>query len=430
MSPVTRSRRAPRPVLALADDLSGAAETAAALGLRSRLVLGPATVTSPARGEAVVIDLDTRRSPADEAARAVHTSLAAGTPGDAVLFKKVDSLLRGNLAAETAAYAVGAEAVVVAPALPVAGRTVRDGVVHLHGTPLHATDAWRAEPRPVPRSVPGSLGAVRTATVPLADVRAGVEALTDRLRSAVGDGRHPVCDAETQADLDAIAEAALQLGPGIRLLGAGGLAAALGRSLTAGLPYHPAEVEDPLSPGPSSDRPLLIVVGTAEPAAVAQIAQLTSDGVDHIALSPDMLGNTAGPPQLDVAPSGITVVSIDNSQGVKPGSGRRLVAALARTVAHVPMQADLVLTGGETARSVLDALGITQLTPVGQIHHGAVCAHSPDGRTVVTRPGSFGDAGSLLRIARALRPLHRNATPAPSATPAAQLPPVAQGEAL
>ncbi|QPP10329.1 four-carbon acid sugar kinase family protein [Streptomyces bathyalis] len=417
-------------MLALADDLSGAAETAAALGLRSRLVLGPATVAPPAGGEAVVIDLDTRRSPADEAARAVRTSLAAGSPDDAVMFKKVDSLLRGNLAAETAAYAEGAAAVVIAPALPVAGRTVLDGVMHLHGTPLHATNAWRAESAPVPRSIPGALGSLSTATVPLADVRAGTNVLIERLRAAVGDGRHPLCDAETQSDLDAIAEAALQLGPGIRLLGTGGLALALGRSLAAGRPSHPEEDESPLSPAASADRPLLIVVGTAEPGAVAQIAQLTSNGVGHIALPPDLLGNAAELPRLDVAPSGITVVSIDNSKGMSPCSGRRLVAALARTVADVPMQTDLVLTGGETARSVLDALGITQLTPVGQIHHGAVCAHSPDGRTIVTRPGSFGDADSLLRIARALRPLHRPQTPAPSPTLAAEPPPVAQGETL
>ncbi|WP_314173853.1 four-carbon acid sugar kinase family protein [Streptomyces winkii] len=429
MSPVTRSLRAPRPVLALADDLSGAAETAAALAVRSRLVLGPATVVPPERGEAVVVDLDSRWSSADEAARAVRTSLAAGTPDDAVLFKKADSLLRGNIAAEAAAYAAGAQAVVIAPALPVAGRTVLDGVVHLHGTPLHATDAWRAESGPVPRSVPDALGAIRTETVPLAGVRAGPDALAGRLRAIAADGGHPVCDAETQSDLDAVAAAALRLGPGFRLLGAGGLALALGRHLTEGRPHQQAEAGQSLSPRPQANRPLLIVVGTADPGAVAQIAQLTSNGVRHIALSPDALGK-AEPPRLDVVPSGITVVSIDNSRGVRPGSGRRLVTALARSVAGVPTRADLVLTGGETARCVLDALGITQLTPAGQIHHGAVCAYAPDGRTVVTRPGSFGDADSLLRIARALRPLPRPAPPAPSAAPAAQPSPVAQGEAL
>jgi 4-hydroxythreonine-4-phosphate dehydrogenase len=83
---------------------------------------------------------------------------------------------------------------------------------------------------------------------------------------------------------------------------------------------------------------------------------------------------------------------------------RRLVAALADTVADAAHDCDLVLTGGETARRVLDVLRVTDLRPVGQIHHGAVLSRTPDGRSVVTRPGSYGEADSLRRIVRALRP--------------------------
>ncbi|MFD8566682.1 nucleotide-binding domain containing protein [Streptomyces sp. NPDC059639] len=54
----------------------------------------------------------------------------------------------------------------------------------------------------------------------------------------------------------------------------------------------------------------------------------------------------------------------------------------------------------------MDALGVTELEPLGQIHHGAVLCATPDGRTVVTRPGSFGDADSLRHIVRALASAH------------------------
>ncbi|MFI6695029.1 four-carbon acid sugar kinase family protein [Streptomyces sp. NPDC050433] len=389
---------APRRVLALADDLSGAAETAAALHLPGRIVLGPAATEPPAEGEALVLDLDSRQLTAEEAARTVREAVRDVVPGT-VLIKKTDSLLRGNLAPEAAAYAQGADGLVIAPALPVAGRTVRDGVVHLHGIPLHATDAWRAETSPVPRSVAAALGDLRTASVPLAAVRAPRRDLTGRLHDLVEAGLRPVCDTETDADLDAITAAVLQLGPGIRLMGTGGLASALGRALgDADAPSRDSS--------PEGDRPLLIVVGTAEPIAVAQIAQLTEAGVRHIALPPDLLAEPGAALPLPVDPSGITVVSVDNSQGIRPGSARPVVAGLARSVAAVNRPADLVLTGGETARRVLDALGISRLRPVGQIHHGAVHCRTLDGRSVVTRPGSFGDTGSLLRIARALRPFH------------------------
>ncbi|MBE8477533.1 4-hydroxythreonine-4-phosphate dehydrogenase PdxA [Streptomyces justiciae] len=384
---------APRHLLALADDLSGAAETAVALGVPGgRIVLGPAPWSAPGNGEPVVVDLDTRSLPAADAARRVREALT-DVPTDTLVLKKVDSLLRGNLAAETSAFATGAEAVVVATALPALGRTVRGGVVHLDGFPLHTTGAWRAEAAAPPRSVAEALGDSRTTVISLDAVRGG--SLPRALRETIATGRLPLCDAETDADLDLIAETALACGPGVRLMGTGGLAAAVGR-LTA-----PA----PATAAPSvrrGRRPLLVVVGTAEPTAVAQIAQLTARGARHIAVPLDQ-------PLSDVRPSldgtsDVTVLSIDNTRGIQPGSALRAVLTLARLAADHARDADLVLTGGETARRVLDALDVRHLTALGQIHHGAVRAETPDGRHVVTRPGSFGDTDSLLRIAAALKP--------------------------
>ncbi|MGS2585974.1 four-carbon acid sugar kinase family protein [Streptomyces hebeiensis] len=417
----------PTAVLALADDLSGAAETAVALLLPGRIVLGPGDAAPPPAGEALVLDLDTRQLPGDEAARVVRTALRDVRAGT-VLIKKTDSLLRGNLAAEALAYAEGAEGLVIAPALPAAGRTVRDGVVHLHGAPLHTTDAWRAEPRPAPRSVAEALGPLATAPVPLAVVRGSGDDLTERLRRLLAAGTHPVCDAETDADLDAIAAAALRLGPGVRLLGTGGLAAALGRLVGRpdGVPgprpdETPPYGADAASPDvarnvservgtdrrrDATDRPLLVVVGTAEPGAVAQIAQLTAAGARHTVLSPELLARPGETVPLATEREGVTVVSIDTAEGIRHGAARRTAAGLGRAVAALAHPADLVLTGGETARRVLDSLGIGELRPVGQIHHGAVHSRTPDGRSVVTRPGSYGDTWSLLRIARALRPGH------------------------
>ncbi|MFD7898717.1 four-carbon acid sugar kinase family protein [Streptomyces sp. NPDC059743] len=440
-----RNGRAPCPVLALADDLSGAAETAAALRLPAWIVLGPGAVPPPDAGRVLIVDLDTRQRDAGEAARIVREAVRTAAAGT-VLIKKTDSLLRGNLAAETAAYAEGADGLVFAPALPVAGRTVRDGIVHLHGRPLHETDAWRAETRPVPRSVAEALGGIPTAVVPLAAVRSSLGDLTAQLRALMAAGLTPVCDSEADGDLDAIAAAALRLGPGARLMGTGGFAAALGRALAGadGPPKssgeflespEPSELPSEVAHGPSSGagpvparasevaRPLLVVVGTAEPGAVAQIAQLTAAGARHLALPVEFLTRSGAPVPLAVGPEdALTVVSVDNSEGIRPGSARHVVAGLARSVATVPYPADLVLTGGETARRVLDALGVSQLLPVGQIHHGAVHSRTPDGRSVVTRPGSYGDTGSLLRIARALRPHHPFAPAVPSGPPVAPVP--------
>ncbi|MEU9367638.1 four-carbon acid sugar kinase family protein [Streptomyces avermitilis] len=394
-------------VIALADDLSGAAETARALGGPVRLSLAAPDVAEIAAAHDLVVDLNTRHLPPAEAANVVRTALRAARTGPSrLLYKKVDSQLRGNLAAEAAVYAEGAQAVVIAPTLPAARRTVTGGVVHVNGVPLHRTDGWRAERAAAPRSLPEALSGLPVCTVPLDVVRSEPAVLDAEFRRIAASGAHPAADAETDADLDAVAAAALRLGPGFRLLGSGGLAAALGRALV-----RPATATPAPSPAQDSD-PLLFVVGTAEPGAVAQIAHLTALGAHHVPLDPaDLAAGTVSLPRTAVAPA-LTVFSIDGSAGLRPGAGRALSAALAALAAAYPGRPDLVLTGGETARTTLDALGIRELEPLGEIHHGAVHSRTPDGRRVVTRPGSYGAEDSLLRIAVALRPRLAAATAA------------------
>ncbi|GAA2283158.1 hypothetical protein GCM10010415_60720 [Streptomyces atrovirens] len=503
-------------VVALADDLSGAAEAAALLRLPARLVLHADDLgVSGADGEVVVVDLDSRylddeaaadavraavgavgtaaagRAPAgvradtdadDTASRAFRATNSRKPYGSPLWFKKCDSLLRGPVGAEAAAFAEGAEVLVIATALPAARRVVRGGVVLVDGVPLHECAAWRAEERAAPRSSAEALAPLPTADVPLETVRQGPIALAGRFRELAAHGRHPVCDAETDTDLTVIATAAALLGPGARLLGSGGLAAALGRRLaarrahgssagagptaarpratepfatrptgptaasvsaapsgdaepvsrpstagaaparsvmpsTAATPTVPAEasvrvaVEGGGSAGAEGvARPLLVVAGSAEPVVAEQIGRLVAAGARHLPLPPGELAGVEGVVLPELATGTVTVLSVDGSGGVRPGAARAVVAGLARAVSTVPGRPDLVLTGGETARRVLDSLGITTLRPVGEIHHGAVHCRTIDGRSVVTRPGSFGGPDSFVRIAAALRPSQQGVT--------------------
>ncbi|MGW5692636.1 nucleotide-binding domain containing protein [Streptomyces asiaticus] len=402
-----------------------------------------------------------------------------------------------------------------------------------------------------------ALGGLPTALIPLTTVRSSRPTLLTALRAAATAGRVAICDAETDADLDAIVGASLADGPGMRLVGSGGLALAVGRRLATafsatGVPATPGatgpaakdtgsptatapaapgttgsaataipaapgatgpvakdtespaatgpaapdavakDTESPTATGPAAPgaagslaaavggatvldtlgrgapdatgasalvtpaaaastdgpvapsastaaepdaapppsantgRPVLVVVGTAEPAAVEQVRRLVEDGASHQRLPLAGLLADGPPVRLPALTAAVTVVSLGASpkspgrtpsyeavplpspREAEPMSGRRLVHGLARAVraavaAHHGA-VDLVLTGGETARRVLDALAVTELDPVGQVHHGAVHLRTPDGRSVVTRPGSFGDPDSLRHIVQALRP--------------------------
>ncbi|MFD5316282.1 four-carbon acid sugar kinase family protein [Streptomyces sp. NPDC127098] len=417
-----------RRLLAIADDLSGAAETAAGLlsrTTRSRVLLvHPVTLRQEhadaprSPGEATVLDLDSRYLPPAPAADRVRAALAGVDPGTPVL-AKIDSLLRGNTAATAAALAEGGAPVLAAPALPAAGRTVRSGVVHLGDTPLHLTDAWRVETTAPPRSLADAFAPLPVELIDLGTVRAPRARLAAALATATAAGRLAACDAETDQDLDAIAGAALALPRAPRLIGAGGLAAALGRQLASDQAGGP-----PSLPPPRGDRPVLVVVGSAEPVTAAQISQLTADGAVHHALPSAALAAAVAPSPLGALPlaEDVTVLSV-----APTGTGERredpravvrgLAALAAATVAAAPRPVDLVLTGGETARRVLETLAVHELEPRGQIHHGAVLSRTRDERSVVTRPGSFGGPDSLRRIVRALRPGSPTASPTAPTTP-------------
>lgn len=403
--PITESL----PQVIIADDLSGAAEAAAVVGPGTRVVLGTVGELRAAGG-VLVVDLDTRAQ-TSRVVRARHRDvldrIAAGSP----VVKKIDSLLRGDLATEIASLVERDRFVVLAPALPTLGRVTVGGVVQQGGVPLDRTDLWAAEARPAPPSIADALGGLRTAAVSLASVRG--EALAEELAraraNAVGVA---ICDAETDDDLERIAAAAVGLGDGIALAGS----SALVRATWVKAPSHPSESSRaPWSPASSR---CLTIVGTAASRAREQAVVLAEESGAHLVevklaelldADPTPLEHRA----LDLADtlrSGDLVVVVEP---LRPGTGvdgRTVTATLARLAQRVIERADdpatvgLILTGGETARAVLDALGVRELQVVCSPHTGAVVSRAPDGRLIGTRPGSFGAVDSLLHLRRSFPP--------------------------
>jgi uncharacterized protein YgbK (DUF1537 family) len=419
------------PLLALADDLSGAAETAAVLMSRTSrtdIVLVPPSGDCPqSDADVVVADLDDRDVDASSAAARTKAVLASGNagPGSRRILLKFDSLLRGNVAAKVAVLRdVGG--VVCAPALPAFARVVRGGVLTVGGTALKDTAAWAAQGRPAPESVAEALSPLPTVVLDLATVRG--PALPAALTRALRDGRVPICDGEDDRDLDAVADALASLPPdlgSVALAGSAGVAAAIGRTLVDA-PDRSAS-SDPVPP-----RGLLVVVGTAEPTAAEQVARLLDTGAREVRIPlPSLLASGAEDGRADdlaaavadeTAAGGVVVVRPDPDAARDVASSRRISSGLgalvARALAPSTGPVGLVLTGGETARRVLDALRVGSLTPIGQVHHGAVVSRAPDGRTVVTRPGSFGGPESLCSIVAALRRPHTDGSPIDPPAPA------------
>src|SRR6185369_4611175 len=114
----------------------------------------------------------------------------------------------------------------------------------------------------------------------------------------------------------------------------------------------------------------VIVVGTADSNASAQLRELESAGIAVVRI--DAADLLAGRTTKLAAPDAVAI-AIEGA--VAPKNAHSLVRALAEIAAEIIDEStDLVLTGGETARTVLDHLGVTRMEPVAEIHPGAIAS--------------------------------------------------------
>ncbi len=375
-----------------ADDLTGACDTGApfaARGLETLVVVSDADgrpSLADATATVLIVDTESRAVPAEEArarARDAGSALEAGPAR--VLYKKVDSTLRGHVAAELDGMLDGSGLAValLAPAFPAQRRTVLDGCLRVDGRPAGETAIARDPAFPRTRASALALlasGGVRPiAPLPLLAVRRGPEDVRARLQRFTGaGGRAVVADAETDADLSVLAAAGL--GRPVLLAGSAGLAAALVAELPATRPG------DRNAPRVRFRRPILVVAGSAHPVTRAQVERLGR-------------------------PDGLDVIVPPASEGADDPARRRETLARLADAAHARIErarpGTLLLTGGETAIAVLRALGAGALSLAGELEPGVALGTlvgGPfDGLALVTKAGGFGDADTLVRVREAAR---------------------------
>ncbi|MBE2214967.1 MAG: hypothetical protein IAE82_13930 [Opitutaceae bacterium] len=146
-------------IVILADDLTGAAEIAAAAWTRGLgAVVATGTVRSRVEGEVVVHDTDSRLlQPADAARKIVSVAarcrIAEARLSGALVLKKTDSVLRGPVLAEVDTLsAISHHArVLLVPGNPRLGRVIRDGRFYVGGEPIDRS-VFRHDPHHPARS--------------------------------------------------------------------------------------------------------------------------------------------------------------------------------------------------------------------------------------------------------------------------------------
>ncbi|WP_083510547.1 4-hydroxythreonine-4-phosphate dehydrogenase PdxA [Pseudarthrobacter sulfonivorans] len=428
-------------VFVQADDFSGAAEVGYCFvehGLSTQVLLGTPDGGASSPGnvtDVVVVDTHSRGLP-EAAAEALATeAFSSSAASEAqVSFKKTDSLWRGNIRAEVAALTGLGYHAVIAGALPQLERSVRDGKPFAAGVPLGQTELWQAEISAPPADILSLLSPDKAAsvqTVDLAELRSGSLAakLAGKLEST--EPTLVVVDGETVPDLQIVVDALLELGFSaggrrVVLVGTGGAADTLAKRLAAQLARNAqaaARADATSAERKLTARPVLAVVGSASGTAQKQLAQLEDRGFTVVRLNPDS-ADTAGAYAAELAQvwrslaAGTCVAITVAAAKVDPSNAARIVQALSRFAAQAATEsgADLILTGGETAREVLDAVGLQRLVPLAAVQHGAVLSRADDGTLVGTKPGSFGDDLALVQLYNEIRERRGQSADAPANT--------------
>ncbi|HEY0208901.1 four-carbon acid sugar kinase family protein [Acerihabitans sp.] len=392
----------------VADDLTGGAAIAGEIARPGQPV--PVLRLQAGGGLArrtQVVETGSRYMPVAEAEQRVTLAVQQmQRAGFSLLMKKIDSTLKGNVAAELAIFAraVGQRLVIV-PACPAIRIHVRDGFQWKSG--LRGIDVIALVARALGWS-PLSL--------PLAVVRAGEPAIGAWL--GVTDCPVIIADAETQDDIRRIVGGARNTGVNA-FAGVYGLGEAL-----AGLPGRP----DRQPPGQASR--LVVLVGSTAHATVEQVDHLITRGAANIPVRVASIFTDGAEAELQrirheiaQATAPVVLVHTDAKSTADDVSrfcrergwsdrdlAKALAAPFAEAVRSVP-GAGIMTVGGETTGALFDMLGWDGLLVTGEFAATVPIAALPDSGYpfILTKPGAFGTVSILQDVAEKMldaRPNH------------------------
>ncbi|RQZ18325.1 four-carbon acid sugar kinase family protein [Burkholderia sp. Bp9031] len=355
----------------ITDDFTSALDGTASFAERGWATAVLTRPDSTACAAVVSLDTDTRENPSARDSRIVADAAQAWRDAD-VLVLQFDSTLRGRVALDCkmALAASGRRKLLIAPAFPSAGRTTEAGAVFVHGVPVHETEFGRDPTLPVRESDVSAL--FRASGIDLA-----VAQDAEHARELLEVCDAVVVDARTETELDAIA-GRFAGRRDLLLAGSTGLVRALARGLPRPGPDRDAEYE----PTPLLRHPSL-VVGSLNPRSRRQLDVVRSQSGIHVLATRDerLPAHEARQAALhDLVTRAVNLIRSGTCDG-------------------------LVVTGGETARRIVDALPALSLRVCREILPGIPLAEvrTADGTfPMITKAGGFGDDDALLACIHAL----------------------------
>ena len=398
----------------LADDLTGALDTGVQFREKGFATFVPLKSSHSFRdAPALVYNSESRHlsgKMAYERVRRICKELSGR-----ILYKKIDSTLRGNVGREIEAMLDGFsyKKAILVPSYPAQGRTVENGILRVNGIPLHRTSFGKEFKYPLTSSsIPNRLekgigedishiGRKGLSQVPTALARRILQA----------EERIVLIDAKTSNDLRCIANAWILLKDEVLACGSAGLAKEI--------PVRSSPFTKKRLKFENVGEPFLIVSGSRNQRTLDQLGRVI-DRLSFPLVEPDLkrFTHAKGSHQeidrlshrllqlLEEYPGAILSTSFQRLLPNRRDSVSTNLGKVAVDVLSHQSLSGLILTGGDVAWKACHFLESSAMRIEGEILHGIPLSSLTDGPfkglRIITKSGGFGDRGTLIKLARYL----------------------------
>lgn len=420
----------------IADDLTGANDTSLQFfirGCKTQVGFGEdISVDESLKTEVFAMSTESRNvDPQTAHAKVLNAAEKILKDGNfEYIYKKIDSVLRGNIAVETITLleVLGMDAAVIFPAFPSEGRTTIGGFHLVKGVPLQRTEVSRDPSCPIVESnivnlLKSQLPQELSDTIDLISldiVMKGAGPILSKLNELIAKGKKLIiADAVSTTDLEQIALAVTKSTYKILPTGSAGAAQALSKI------WYPNSDENKETEPELPNLPKFVVSGSATELTASQIKRLQeNDDIENtyfIAIKPqNIFSNDCD----DVAQRVLNNLVKDNIvilhsseliENTEEMSNLLMeheitrevfiskicdyLAAITRIVLS-QKNAILVTVGGETSYKCCRAIGSKNLEIIDTVAPAIPLGIDHKGQYIVTKSGNLGTQNTLIDIIR------------------------------
>lgn len=393
--------------LIIADDFTGANDTGVQLkkrGFATKVIFSPSSVDDS--DKCLVFDTETRAIPKQDAYKKLKyniSELVSKYKFD-IVYKKVDSALRGNIVDEVLAIleVYKPEIVLFAPALPRMGRNTQNGIQKIDNTRLMETEFVRDPINPIKSdNITDILKEISKSSVR----HISLTELYSKDTVINNDCSYYTFDANTVEDMEQIAKLGLSNIKKTLWIGSAGLAEGIFNVL------HP-------------QKPSLLIVGSTSQKSIEQLNYAKKQGRYILELDiPKILESGIYDSVCENAVSvlrknqDLIITSCFSKKsfdevvhyGMKKGITKQEMAGIVRNILGEITKkilsdseiGSLFLTGGDTAISIMHNLNAQGVEILHEVSPGVIVSRLLDGvykgLVITTKAGSFGEEDTIDR---------------------------------